>query len=74
MSWTVPNEPKAVRRLVKKLEPEDPARCRCCYEAGPCGYTLQRQVTTTRSCDVVAPGIDSAEAGLVSRACANTRP
>jgi hypothetical protein len=28
------------------------------YEAGPCGYALQRQVTTARvSCDVVAPAL-----------------
>jgi transposase len=28
------------------------------YEAGPCGYALQRQVTTSRvSCDVVAPAL-----------------
>ena len=28
------------------------------YEAGPCGYALQRQVTTARvSCDVIAPAL-----------------
>ena len=28
------------------------------YEAGPCGYALQRQATTTRvRCDVVAPAL-----------------
>ncbi len=31
---------------------------RVCYEAGPCGYALQRQMTTPRvSCQVIAPGL-----------------
>jgi transposase len=58
VTWTVPNEPKAVRRLVRKLERDAPGPVRVFYEAGPCGYALQRQVTTSRvSCDVVAPGL-----------------
>lgn len=57
-TWTSPNEPRAVRRLVKKLEREAPGTVRIFYEAGPCGYALQRQLTTARvSCDVVAPGL-----------------
>jgi transposase len=58
VTWTVPNEPQAVRRLVRKLEREAPGPVRCCYEAGPCGYALQRQVTTARvSCQVIAPAL-----------------
>jgi transposase len=58
VTWTTPNEPRAVRRLVKKLEREAPGVVRVFYEAGPCGYALQRQVTTARvSCDVVAPAL-----------------
>jgi transposase len=58
VTWTVPNEPKAVRRLVRKLERETPGAVRVFYEAGPCGYALQRQVTTSRvSCDVIAPAL-----------------
>jgi hypothetical protein len=35
-----------------------PGPVQMCYEAGPCGYALQRQVTTSRvSCDVVAPAL-----------------
>ena len=57
-AWTTPNEPRAVRRLVKKLERDAPGTVRVFYEAGPCGYALQRQVTTARvSCDVVAPAL-----------------
>jgi transposase len=58
VTWTVPNEPNAVRRLVRKLEREAPGPVRACYEAGPCGYALQRQLTTSRvSCHVIAPAL-----------------
>lgn len=58
VAWTVPNEPNAVRRLVRKLEREAPGPVRACYEAGPCGYALQRQMTTARvSCQVIAPAL-----------------
>ena len=58
VTWTAPNEPNAVRRLVRKLERDTPGPVRMCYEAGPCGYALQRQVTTPRvSCQVIAPGL-----------------
>jgi len=56
VTWTVPNEPHAIRRLVRKLERDAPGPVRACYEAGPCGYALQRQLTTTRvTCQVIAP-------------------
>src|SRR5205823_10383676 len=58
VSWEVANEPNAVRRLVKKLEREAPGPVRSCYEAGPCGYALQRRMTTTRvACQVIAPAL-----------------
>ena len=57
-TWTVPNEPAAVRRLVRKLERATPGPIRACYEAGPCGYALQRRLTTTRvACAVIAPAL-----------------
>jgi transposase len=58
VTWKTPNEPGAVRRLVKKLEREAPASVRVFYEAGPCGFALQRKLTTARiACDVVAPAL-----------------
>ena len=58
VEWTVPNEPHAIRRLVRKLERQAAGPVRVFYEAGPCGYALQRQLTTPRvSCDVVAPAL-----------------
>src|SRR5262245_4069499 len=58
VTWTVSNEPNAVRRLMRKLEREAPGPVQVCYEAGPCGYALQRQMTTTRvRCQVIAPAL-----------------
>ena len=58
VTWQLANEPAAVRRLVRKLERDAPGPVQVFYEAGPCGYALQRQVTTSRvSCDVVAPAL-----------------
>jgi transposase len=58
LTWQLANEPNAVRRLTRKLERESPGPVQVFYEAGPCGYALQRQVTTARvSCAVVAPAL-----------------
>lgn len=58
VTWQLANEPQAVRRLVRKLERDAPGPVQMCYEAGPCGYALQRQVTTARvTCQVIAPAL-----------------
>lgn len=58
VTWQLANEPRAVHRLVRKLERETPGPVRVFYEAGPCGYALQRHLTTPRvQCDVIAPAL-----------------
>lgn len=58
VTWQLANEPRAVHRLVRKLERERSGPIRVFYEAGPCGYALQRQVTTPRvQCEVIAPAL-----------------
>jgi len=58
VTWTIANEPNAVRRLMRKLERDAPGPVEVCYEAGPGGYALQRQMTTTRvRCQVIAPAL-----------------
>lgn len=58
VTWQLANEASAVRRMVRKLEREAPGPVRVFYEAGPCGYALQRQLTTDRvACDVIAPAL-----------------
>ena len=50
--------------MVRKLEREAPGPVRACYEAGPCGYALQRQLTTARvACQVIAPALIPRKAG-----------
>src|SRR6058998_2702288 len=59
---TIPNTPEAVRRLVKKLGP--PETLRVCYEAGPTGYVLYRQLTALGvPCAVIAPTLVPVKAG-----------
>ena len=38
----IPNNPDAVRKLVRKLGPAEDLEM--CYEAGPCGYVLYWQL------------------------------
>jgi transposase len=53
---TIPHTRDAVVQLVRKLGPAE--RLHCCYEAGPCGYPLQRQLTGLGvRCTVVAPSL-----------------
>ena len=44
VTWQLPNEPSAVRRLVRRLERDALGPVRVCYEAGPCGYALATPV------------------------------
>jgi transposase len=53
----IANTPVALRTLVAKLARRGRA-LRFCYEAGPCGYGIQRQLTTAgHECVVVAPSL-----------------
>jgi len=53
----ITNQPDAVRRLIERLGAKH-GRLRVCYEAGPCGYGLQRQITALgHDCMVVAPSL-----------------
>jgi hypothetical protein len=51
VTWTVPNEPKAVRRLVRKLERETPARSAC---------SMKRARVVTRSNGRSPPRVSAA--------------
>jgi transposase len=58
----IANTPRTVARVLKKLGAV--ARLRVCYEAGPCGYVLFRQVTQLGiACTVVAPALIPAKPG-----------
>lgn len=53
---TIPNTPDSIVSLVKRLG--DLKRVQICYEAGPCGYGIYRQLTDLAiNCVVVAPSL-----------------
>lgn len=53
----ISNDALAVSKLIKKLEAKG-AKLLFCYEAGPCGYGLYRQITAMgHVCIVVAPSL-----------------
>lgn len=53
---TIPNTPDALARLIRRHGPAD--HLAVCYEAGPCGYGIYRQLTAAGvACSVVAPGL-----------------
>jgi transposase len=56
---SVANEPRSLARFARKLVREAPGEVRVCYEAGPCGYALQRQLQAAAPliCEVIAPGL-----------------
>jgi len=59
----IANTPAAVDRLLLKLG-GDGVSLRCCYEAGPCGYGIQRHVSAQgHECVVVAPSLIPRRAG-----------
>jgi transposase len=59
----IANTAAAVERLVRKLGGAG-AKLRFCYEAGPCGYGIQRQLSAHgHECAVVAPSLIPKRAG-----------
>src|SRR6267142_6476279 len=59
----IANTATALDRLMRRLNGEG-VRLRFCYEAGPCGYGIQRHVSTHgHKCVVVAPSLIPKRAG-----------
>lgn len=56
LEHTIANTPEAVRKQVRRWG--DPATLRVCYEAGPTGYELERQLRSLGvECAVIAPAL-----------------
>jgi len=57
VEFQVSNDAKGIRRLARRLK-RDGDDVIACYEAGPCGYALQRQLKAAGvECIVVAPSL-----------------
>jgi transposase len=59
----IANTPEAIEKLVRQLRKGD-AHLSFCYEAGPCGYGIHRQLSDLGwDCQVVAPSLIPRKAG-----------
>jgi transposase len=59
---SIPNEPRHLRRFFERLKRD--GRVVACYEAGPSGYDLYRQLTALGiSCQVIAPALTPRKPG-----------
>src|SRR5688500_16895751 len=60
---TLTSDSPTILRFVTRLQREV-GSIRCCYEAGPCGFELQRAMTAANiPCDVIAPALIPRRAG-----------
>ena len=56
------SDTSAILRFVERLRRQGPVTC--CYEAGPCGFELQRALTAKRiPCEIIAPALIPRRAG-----------
>jgi transposase len=64
--WQINNDPASVNKLVRKLvRIADGREIRACYEAGPCGFILKRQLEASGEmvCEIIAPSLIPQQAG-----------
>ena len=66
VEWTEVTTVEAIRRLARRLQRLTPeGEVRCCYEAGPTGYALQRQLRAGGvACTVIAPSLVPVKTGV----------
>jgi len=65
VEWQEATTVEAIRRLARKLQRVALGEVRCCYEAGPTGYALQRQLRAAGiSCTVIAPSLTPVKPGV----------
>jgi transposase len=58
----LPSDIPTIQRFVARLQRQGSVAC--CYEAGPCGFELQRALTARRiPCEVIAPALIPRRAG-----------
>jgi transposase len=59
---SIDNHPKAIAKLVNRITKQGPVEF--VYEAGPCGYQVQRQIAGLgQHCAVIAPGLTPVRPG-----------
>lgn len=64
IEWTEDTTAEAIRRLSRRLQRLSAGEVRSCYEAGPTGYALQRQLRAAGvACTVIAPSMTPVQPG-----------
>jgi len=62
--WQIANESRSRARMLRKIQRLGGTQVRFCYEAGPCGYGLQREFRDAGvECIVVAPSLIPSKPG-----------
>ena len=58
IEFSVKNTPAEIRKMVRKIQRHAPGGVAFCYEAGVCGFTLQRRIQALDcQCSVIAPSL-----------------
>ena len=58
IEFSVRNTPTEIRKMVGKIKRTAPGKVKFCYEAGVCGFTLQRRIEALEcKCSVIAPSL-----------------
>ena len=64
VQWRLPNRAEKVRELARTLQRKAPGPIKVCYEAGPTGFDLQRQLSELGiECVVIAPSLIPSKPG-----------
>ena len=62
--FTVKNNAKDIKKMVRKLARQSSGQLHFCYEAGVCGFTLKRQLEALGcKCSVIAPSLTPRKPG-----------
>ena len=58
VQFSVKNNARDIKKMVKKIKKQAPAAVEFCYEAGVCGFTLKRWIEKQDGrCEVIAPSL-----------------
>jgi len=64
IEFSVKNTPAEIRKMVRKIKRNAPGKVKFCYEAGVCGFTLQRRIEALEcKCSVIAPSLTPRKPG-----------
>ena len=64
VEFSVKNTPAEIRKMVRKIKRNAPGQVQFCYEAGVCGFTLQRRIVAEGCpCIVIAPSLTPKKPG-----------